>query len=145
MTSRFENMLKKRRKNGTHNAFYFHSIRMENDFTPMRKMFSNHFAHKYHEREKWIGTRVHTQKYFIIFVSFCIVYSNAGDSMMYQHTVSGIGCSGSSPTSTPPNINACSSSTPPLANVNHQNASAHDGNSDQMVSISSDCTHRGRV
>lgn len=57
-----------------------------------------------------------------------------GDSMMYQHTVSGIGCSGNSPTSTPPNINACSSSTPPLANSNHQNNnSSHENNSDQLV------------
>ncbi|XP_055315496.1 homeobox protein orthopedia isoform X2 [Sitodiplosis mosellana] len=59
----------------------------------------------------------------------------AGDSMMYQHTVSGIGCSGNSPTSTPPNINACSSSTPPLANSNHQNNnSSHENNSDQLGS-----------
>ncbi|XP_055315495.1 homeobox protein orthopedia isoform X1 [Sitodiplosis mosellana] len=58
-----------------------------------------------------------------------------GDSMMYQHTVSGIGCSGNSPTSTPPNINACSSSTPPLANSNHQNNnSSHENNSDQLGS-----------
>ncbi|XP_031620096.1 homeobox protein orthopedia isoform X2 [Contarinia nasturtii] len=59
----------------------------------------------------------------------------AGDSMMYQHTVSGIGCSGNSPTSTPPNINACSSSTPPLANSNHQNNNSnHENNSDQLGS-----------
>lgn len=65
------------------------------------------------------------------FVSF---YCFSGDSMMYQHTVSGIGCSGNSPTSTPPNINACSSSTPPLANSNHQNNnSSHENNSDQLV------------
>lgn len=56
--------------------------------------------------------------------------------MMYQHTVSGIGCSGNSPTSTPPNINACSSSTPPLANTNHQNNNtSHENNSDQLVRI----------
>lgn len=60
--------------------------------------------------------------------------SVVGDSMMYQHTVNGIGCSGNSPTSTPPNINACSSSTPPLANSNHQNNnSSHENNSDQLV------------
>lgn len=54
--------------------------------------------------------------------------------MMYQHTVSSIGCSGNSPNSTPPNINACSSSTPPLANANHQNNnSSHENNSDQLV------------
>lgn len=72
---------------------------------------------------------------------FCVFFSLpghaslcAGDSMMYQHTVSGIGCSGNSPTSTPPNINACSSSTPPLANSNHQNNnSSHENNSDQLV------------
>uniref|UniRef100_A0A182QI40 OAR domain-containing protein n=1 Tax=Anopheles farauti TaxID=69004 RepID=A0A182QI40_9DIPT len=39
-----------------------------------------------------------------------------GDTMMYQHSVGGVGCTGSSPTSTPPNINACSPSTPPLSN-----------------------------
>lgn len=67
---------------------------------------------------------------------FCILYYFAGDSMMYQHTVSGIGCSGNSPTSTPPNINACSSSTPPLANSNHQNNNSnHENNSDQLVRI----------
>lgn len=42
-----------------------------------------------------------------------------GDSMMYHNSVSGVSggngnCSGS-PNSTPPNINACSSTTPPLS------------------------------
>lgn len=60
--------------------------------------------------------------------------------MMYQHSVnSGVGCSGSSPTtSTPPNINnACSSTTPPLASNNQQNPSQNDGNNgnnEHMVS-----------
>ncbi|XP_046811138.1 homeobox protein orthopedia isoform X5 [Lucilia cuprina] len=42
----------------------------------------------------------------------------AGDSMMYQHSVGGVGCGGNgSPTATtPPNMNSCSSVTPPLAN-----------------------------
>ena len=40
--------------------------------------------------------------------------------MMYHNTVSGVSggngnCSGGSPNSTPPNINACSSTTPPLS------------------------------
>lgn len=48
--------------------------------------------------------------------------------MMYQHSVSsGVGCSGSSPTtSTPPNINACSSTTPPLTS-GQQNPSQNEG------------------
>lgn len=66
-----------------------------------------------------------------------------GDSMLYQHSVSGIGCSGSSPTTTPPNINACSSSTPPLANSNPQSAPNHEtaGNQDQMVSQAIHCAN----
>ncbi|XP_075167018.1 orthopedia homeobox isoform X1 [Haematobia irritans] len=44
----------------------------------------------------------------------------AGDSMMYQHSVGGVGCGGGgngSPTAaTPPNMNSCSSVTPPLSN-----------------------------
>ncbi|XP_052872836.1 homeobox protein orthopedia [Anopheles cruzii] len=43
-----------------------------------------------------------------------------GDTMMYQHSVGGVGCTGNSPTSTPPNINACSPSTPPLSNGGQQ-------------------------
>uniref|UniRef100_A0A1I8MBU0 Homeobox domain-containing protein n=1 Tax=Musca domestica TaxID=7370 RepID=A0A1I8MBU0_MUSDO len=41
-----------------------------------------------------------------------------GDSMMYQHSVGGVGCGGNgSPTAaTPPNMNSCSSVTPPLSN-----------------------------
>lgn len=42
-----------------------------------------------------------------------------GDSMMYQHSVGGgVGCGGNgSPTATtPPNMNSCSSVTPPLTN-----------------------------
>ncbi|XP_059226436.1 homeobox protein orthopedia isoform X2 [Stomoxys calcitrans] len=43
-----------------------------------------------------------------------------GDSMMYQHSVGGVGCGGGgngSPTATtPPNMNSCSSVTPPLSN-----------------------------
>ncbi|XP_037035033.1 homeobox protein orthopedia isoform X4 [Bradysia coprophila] len=56
----------------------------------------------------------------------------AGDSMMYQHSVSGVGCSGNSPTtSTPPNINTCSSTTPPLSS-NQQNPSQNEGSNEQM-------------
>lgn len=56
-----------------------------------------------------------------------------GDSMMYQHSVSGVGCSGNSPTtSTPPNINTCSSTTPPLSS-NQQNPSQNEGSNEQMV------------
>lgn len=53
------------------------------------------------------------------------IMSYAGDSMMYQHSVSGqLGCTGGSPTtSTPPNLNACSSSTPPLRNNSNQQQS----------------------
>lgn len=48
--------------------------------------------------------------------------------MMYQHSVSsGVACSGNSPTSTPPNINACSSTTPPLSS-GQQNASQNESN-----------------
>ncbi|XP_037941914.1 homeobox protein orthopedia-like [Teleopsis dalmanni] len=56
-----------------------------------------------------------------------------GDSMMYQHTVGGVGCgAGGSPTATtPPNINSCSSVTPPLSNQPSQS----ELNSDQMVRI----------
>ncbi|XP_037035030.1 homeobox protein orthopedia isoform X2 [Bradysia coprophila] len=55
-----------------------------------------------------------------------------GDSMMYQHSVSGVGCSGNSPTtSTPPNINTCSSTTPPLSS-NQQNPSQNEGSNEQM-------------
>ncbi|XP_037903514.1 homeobox protein orthopedia isoform X2 [Hermetia illucens] len=58
----------------------------------------------------------------------------AGDTMMYQHSVSGVGCTGSSPTTTtPPNINSCSSVTPPISN-NQQNPSQNDVNSEQMNS-----------
>ncbi|KAI8127085.1 Homeobox protein orthopedia [Lucilia cuprina] len=41
-----------------------------------------------------------------------------GDSMMYQHSVGGVGCgrNGSPTATTPPNMNSCSSVTPPLAN-----------------------------
>ncbi|CAD7078585.1 unnamed protein product [Hermetia illucens] len=57
-----------------------------------------------------------------------------GDTMMYQHSVSGVGCTGSSPTTTtPPNINSCSSVTPPISN-NQQNPSQNDVNSEQMNS-----------
>lgn len=63
--------------------------------------------------------------------------------MMYHNSVSGgsgggVGCgSGGSPnTSTPPNINSCSSVTPPLSNNNVQNSSHNEVNGDQMVSIS---------
>lgn len=60
---------------------------------------------------------------------------SAGDTMMYQHSVSGVGCTGSSPTTTtPPNINSCSSVTPPISN-NQQNPSQNDVNSEQMVRI----------
>ncbi|KAG4073292.1 hypothetical protein HA402_008638 [Bradysia odoriphaga] len=52
--------------------------------------------------------------------------------MMYQHSVSGVGCSGNSPTtSTPPNINTCSSTTPPLTS-NQQNPSQNEGSNEQM-------------
>lgn len=60
--------------------------------------------------------------------------------MMYHNSVSGgsggVGCgSGGSPnTSTPPNINSCSSVTPPLSNNNVQNSSHNEVNGDQMVS-----------
>nr|XP_036223279.1 homeobox protein orthopedia isoform X4 [Bactrocera oleae] len=56
----------------------------------------------------------------------------AGDSMMYQHTVGGVSCgaSGSPTTTTPPNINSCSSVTPPLSN--QPNAGPNDMNGDQM-------------
>ncbi|KAL5286064.1 OTP family protein [Megaselia abdita] len=63
-----------------------------------------------------------------------------GDSMMYHNSVSGgsggVGCgSGGSPnTSTPPNINSCSSVTPPLSNNNVQNSSHNEVNGDQMNS-----------
>nr|XP_036223277.1 homeobox protein orthopedia isoform X2 [Bactrocera oleae] len=55
-----------------------------------------------------------------------------GDSMMYQHTVGGVSCgaSGSPTTTTPPNINSCSSVTPPLSN--QPNAGPNDMNGDQM-------------
>lgn len=84
----------------------------------------------------------------------------AGDSMMYQHSVGGvggggggggIGCPGSSPTnSTPPNLNSnCSPSTPPLtqqqqqqqqqpgnnSNNNNANPSQQNDGSSEMVSI----------
>ena len=67
----------------------------------------------------------------------------SGDSMMYHNSVSGgssgggVGCgSGGSPnTSTPPNINSCSSVTPPLSNNNVQNSSHNEVNGDQMVRI----------
>lgn len=58
--------------------------------------------------------------------------------MMYQHSVnSGVACSGNSPTtSTPPNINACSSATPPLSS-GQQNASQNESNgNNEMVDIS---------
>lgn len=63
----------------------------------------------------------------------CFVFPSlgmTGDSMMYQHSVSGVGCSGGSPTtSTPPNLNACSSSTPPLGNNSqNQNQPSHNDN-----------------
>lgn len=57
-----------------------------------------------------------------------------GDSMMYHNTANNNGnCSGpvnGSPNSTPPNINACSSTTPPLSSgqTNHS-----DGNGNEMV------------
>lgn len=59
--------------------------------------------------------------------------------MMYQHSVSsGVGCSGSSPTtSTPPNINACSSTTPPLTS-GQQNPSQNEGsvgNNEMVISF----------
>ncbi|KAM7344385.1 orthopedia homeobox isoform 5-T6 [Cochliomyia hominivorax] len=54
----------------------------------------------------------------------------AGDSMMYQHNVGGVGCGGNgSPTATtPPNMNSCSSVTPPL--TNQPNASQNELNGD---------------
>ncbi|KAM7344383.1 orthopedia homeobox isoform 3-T4 [Cochliomyia hominivorax] len=53
-----------------------------------------------------------------------------GDSMMYQHNVGGVGCGGNgSPTATtPPNMNSCSSVTPPL--TNQPNASQNELNGD---------------
>ncbi|CAH1711983.1 unnamed protein product [Chironomus riparius] len=58
----------------------------------------------------------------------------AGDSMMYHNTSNTNGnCSGpgnSSPNSTPPNINACSSTTPPLSSGQTNQS---DGNGNDMV------------
>jgi hypothetical protein len=55
-----------------------------------------------------------------LFVSTLLHDFLQGDSMMYHNTANSNGnCSGagqgSSPNSTPPNINACSSTTPPLS------------------------------
>lgn len=57
-----------------------------------------------------------------------------GDSMMYHNSVSGVGgngngtCSQGSPNRTPPNINACSSTTPPLTSgqTNQSDGSGND-------------------
>lgn len=62
------------------------------------------------------------------------VYLFIGDSMMYHNTSNTNGnCSGpgnSSPNSTPPNINACSSTTPPLSSGQTNQS---DGNGNEMV------------
>ncbi|KAI9582573.1 hypothetical protein GQX74_011790, partial [Glossina fuscipes] len=61
-----------------------------------------------------------------------------GDSMMYQHSVGGggVGCVGNgSPTATtPPNINSCSSVTPPLSNQpNTSQNEMNDGSNEDDV------------
>ncbi|KAL7046274.1 hypothetical protein ACKWTF_002531 [Chironomus riparius] len=66
----------------------------------------------------------------------------AGDSMMYHNTSNTNGnCSGpgnSSPNSTPPNINACSSTTPPLSSgqTNQSDGNGNDMNSNQQQLVS---------
>lgn len=56
--------------------------------------------------------------------------------MMYHNSVSGVSgsgngtCSQGSPNSTPPNINACSSTTPPLSSGQTNQS---DGNGNDMV------------
>ena len=52
--------------------------------------------------------------------------------MMYQHSVGGVGCGGNgSPTATtPPNMNSCSSVTPPL--TNQPNPSQNELNGDMV-------------
>ncbi|KAL7046278.1 hypothetical protein ACKWTF_002531 [Chironomus riparius] len=67
---------------------------------------------------------------------------NLGDSMMYHNTSNTNGnCSGpgnSSPNSTPPNINACSSTTPPLSSgqTNQSDGNGNDMNSNQQQLVS---------
>jgi hypothetical protein len=62
------------------------------------------------------------------------MFIGIGDSMMYHNTSNTNGnCSGpgnTSPNSTPPNINACSSTTPPLSSGQTNQS---DGNGNEMV------------
>ncbi|XP_070507287.1 homeobox protein orthopedia isoform X4 [Chironomus tepperi] len=66
----------------------------------------------------------------------------AGDSMMYHNTSNTNGnCSGhgnNSPNSTPPNINACSSTTPPLSSgqTNQSDGNGNEMNSNQQQLVS---------
>jgi len=65
----------------------------------------------------------------------CLVIFPAGDSMMYQHSVGGVSCgpSGSPSATTPPNMNSCSSVTPPPLSA-QPNSSQNELNGEPMVS-----------